>query len=1140
VASLRAALVDSEARYRELVEHQAELICEFLPDTTIVFANEAYARYRGVPVAEIVGRSMLDIVPPDRRADALATIRSLGPERLSSTDEGYVTDIHGAEHCQQWMTTAIIEEGTVVRLRAVGIDITARRRANDLIESERSRFAALVEHSSDLILLIDQDGTVAYVSPAVTRLLGWEPGAIRNAIEMLHPDDRERAIAQFDRTERRGRPFRTRVRVQNLAGEWRWLEIVGTNRLSDPHVGGIVLNARDVTEEVLAQDGLVTRAELLGLQARCTSRFIDVAVDLSGAAVEEALADLGGALRVDRSYVFAMADGSDHITNTHEWCAPGISSQKAELAAVATSSLPRLLRELDAGRVVHAPDVAALDGGWALERAFFAELELRSVLLVPMHHGGRLVGFVGFDSVTARRSFTLDEVAVLQSFAGALCQLQARVGAEVTLRRSEARYRALVAGVPDLLVRVDDAGVVLDWRPGDRSELGSADGAVGRRLVEVAPELAVAIGMGGDGHVRTRSGVVAVEAVTGGVDRSYEITTTAAGNESIVVVRDVTDQRQLQASLLHAAQHDALTGLANRRLFSSQLEEALGIARDGTARQLAEGNPAILYIDLDGFKVLNDSLGHEVGDEVLRALATRLRRASAPGDLVARLGGDEFAVLCHEIHEEDEAVAAAQRIVTALALPVRAGGEDHIVTASVGVVVADADSTPGALLRDADAAMYRAKARADSASSSSPPTSTPRPSPGTGWSTTSVGPLDLDQLRLHLQPVWSVRDGRWTGWRRSSAGRTRSGGLLPPAAFLDVAAEVGLLPVIGAWVVGEACRTAAGWRAGEGPAADLVIWVNLAAEQLTDPSLVPTLCRQLADAGLPTAALGIEITETGVVGDLAAAARTALGLRAAGVRVALDDFGTGLSSLTHLDQLPLDVVKLDGSFIAGIAHDDRARDLVAGIISLLHALGLEVVAEGVETAEQLAELVALDVDTVQGFHLGGAGSRPFSQCRRSSPCPRPRLTSERRPVTSRRWRTPSLSPCSGGRAWAQPTRAARRGPARRSRRLRRRQPTGSRSSASGRPRGGPYEAAEAGSARPLVLRRPHRPPRLRHHLVDDDELALDSADGLVAEHARPGSRIDLFEVDLVVDAVGTAVSSQPRGWRSPDRRRRHG
>jgi diguanylate cyclase (GGDEF)-like protein/PAS domain S-box-containing protein len=958
------ALAESEARYRRLVEHQAEFVCRMLPDSTFTFANEAYARYRGHTPESIVGLRMLDLIPPERREAAATVMASLGPERRSLTDEGYFVDVHGRTLWQQWTTTAVIEHDEVVEIQAVGIDITERKEAELALEAERARFAALVEHASDVVLLVGPDGGVRYASPSVERVLGWDPGRVANALDVIHPDDRHLVLDGARRAALRGTVFRGQVRAATTAGTYRWLELIGIDRTGDPVIEGFVLNARDVTDEVEALDALAGRAELLALLSRLSTRFIDVPVDDVDAAIHDALADLGAAVGVDRAYVFGFGPDRTVADNTHEWCAEGITPEIEHLQGLPVASIPRFARTIFDLEVVHLPSITELGAEWGAERELLEAQGIRSLVAVPMVDAGRAVGFVGFDAVRHQRRWADAEITVLRSASSAIAQLLARTRAESEVRAAAARFRALVNGVPDLLVRVDRHGVVLDWKQGVGVAL-DADGAVGRPLGDLAPELLAAVAAA-PADPGDPPGVVSVDVARDGESRAYEARASSAGDETILVVRDVTEQRRLEAVLVHEANHDSLTGLGNRRLFTERVEEALRAAR--WAAPGAAG-PAVLFVDLDGFKVLNDSLGHEIGDQVLSVLARRLAGAVRPGDLVCRLGGDEFAVLAHRVPSAEVAVALAERVGEALGRPVQFGHDELVITASIGVVLAERASTPGSLLRDADAAMYRAKANGRRRAELFTPDIREAALVRHRIEHDLRRAIDADQLRLHLQPLWSLAEGRWTGAEALVRWQHPARGLVSPGEFLPIADEVGLLGAIGEWVVADAVRVASAWRAAGPPLDRLVVWVNLAAVQLTDPDLPRQVLGRLDRAGLPPSQLGVEVTETVVVADVARVRRNLQELRSAGVRVALDDFGTGLSSLTHLDRLPLDVVKLDGSFVRGVVDDARTTELVRGIVALVHALGLQVVAEGVELPDELAALVELGVDTAQGFHL---------------------------------------------------------------------------------------------------------------------------------------------------------------------------
>ena len=415
-----------------------------------------------------------------------------------------------------------------------------------------------------------------------------------------------------------------------------------------------------------------------------------------------------------------------------------------------------------------------------------------------------------------------------------------------------------------------------------------------------------------------------------------------------------------QDGLAHRVLHDPLTDLPNRALFFDRL--ALALAR--LRRQ--QTSIAVLFIDLDNFKVVNDSLGHGAGDKLLVELAQRLRHAIRPSDTIARFGGDEFVVLCEDIAQARDAVLVSQRIVDATAAPFRLHGRDMYVTASVGVALAiDCDATPETLLRDADAAMYRAKERGPGRVEVFDEALRARILERLDLENGLRRALRNDELRVYYQPQMSLSDGHMVAVEALVRWEHPDRGLLEPADFVPLAEETGMIVEIGRWVLGEACRQIAEWRkAGVG----LDVAVNVSARQLAQPDIVEEVAAVLGESGLPPDALCLEITESAVMRDPESALATLALVKELGVKVALDDFGVGFSSLAQLkEMLPLHALKVDRSFITGIADDDRNSAIVAAVVMMATTLGLTAVAEGVETAAQADQARALGCDVSQGY-----------------------------------------------------------------------------------------------------------------------------------------------------------------------------
>jgi diguanylate cyclase (GGDEF)-like protein len=391
------------------------------------------------------------------------------------------------------------------------------------------------------------------------------------------------------------------------------------------------------------------------------------------------------------------------------------------------------------------------------------------------------------------------------------------------------------------------------------------------------------------------------------------------------------------------------------------------LARSG----VSDGRVAVLFLDVDRFKVINDSLGHAVGDELLRVLAQRLQSNMRPHDTIARFGGDEFVMLTEDWATNDAPALLAERIAESLREPLRVDGTNVVATVSIGVAVATAAHDAGALLRDADAAMYQAKEQGrdrwvlfDSAM---------REAATQRLETENAlrRALGCGELRVHYQPLVEIVSGRITSVEALVRWAKDESTLILPNDFIPVAEETGLIIQLGATVLREACRQVAEWRRQIPCLSELSLSVNLSARELLNPGIVEQVREAVETCGLEPSVLCLEITESVLLDDTESCARSLRALHALGVRVAVDDFGTGYSSLTYLKRLDVDTLKIDQSFVAGLGIGTSTRDraIVAGIIDLAHAFGLTTVAEGVETPEQVAQLNALGCRLAQGYHF---------------------------------------------------------------------------------------------------------------------------------------------------------------------------
>jgi diguanylate cyclase (GGDEF)-like protein len=500
-------------------------------------------------------------------------------------------------------------------------------------------------------------------------------------------------------------------------------------------------------------------------------------------------------------------------------------------------------------------------------------------------------------------------------------------------------------------------------------------------------------GLDGIERIRIVAPDVPVVVLTGTDDEAVGIHAMQSGAQDYLVkgrvdsqvlaksVRYAIERMRSEQRIHFLAFHDSLTELANRALFADRLQVALAHSRrrtpplDGTRRRFialeARATPAVLVIDLDHFKQVNDSRGHSSGDLLLQAVAHRLQAVVRPSDTVARLGGDEFAILC-EGGTVREAAGVAKRVVDVLSAPVVLHGAEVFVGASVGVAIAPPDSTDGdGLLRDADIAMYQAKAAGrgrvvifEEAM---------RTAVHVRHATINAlhRALERGEFRVVYQPAIDLRSGHICGLEALLRWEEPARGLLWPEAFLASAEETGLIVPIGSWVLDAVLEQSARWAQSFPDREPLTMSINLSGRQLVEPDVVDVVAGAVAKASLDprTMRLCLEVTETVLLEELAVMAGRLTALKALGLQLAVDDFGTGYSSLNYLQRLPVDILKIDRTFVAGLGRGEKDLAIIGSLIEMGRRMHLTVVAEGVETAEQLAVLRQLDCDVAQGFHM---------------------------------------------------------------------------------------------------------------------------------------------------------------------------
>jgi diguanylate cyclase (GGDEF)-like protein/PAS domain S-box-containing protein len=547
--------------------------------------------------------------------------------------------------------------------------------------------------------------------------------------------------------------------------------------------------------------------------------------------------------------------------------------------------------------------------------------------------------------------------------------------ASAAARRGEALHQAMLRSAIDAVVTMDHEGRVLEFNEAAEETFGyDREDAIGREVAEliVPPSLRGRYRAALAGKLDKRSG---------NLDDRMELTGMRSDGSEFPVelaiapiegaeppiytgyLRDITERHRAEERLTRQALHDVLTGVPGRTLFLDRLGRALTPKRGG------QSQTAVLFVDLDRFKAVNDSLGHATADLLLVELARRCQAVIRPEDTLARMSGDEFTILCSDVAGEDEALAVAARINEAIEAHIQVGERRVQLTASIGVAIGRAGvASPDALLSDANTAMYSAKQEGSAA-----------PVLFDAQMRSSAGErmrleeelseaFERDELVLHYQPQVDLRTGRAVGVEALVRWDHPVLGLLAPADFIPIAEQSGLVVRLGEVVLEQACDQARRWASERG-GTPFTVAVNLSPQQFANPALPGMVEEALERSSLPGDALCLEITERTLVSEGPATAATLAGLSGMGVRLAIDDFGIGYSSLSYLQLLPVNTLKVDAFFVDGLARRRGNRAIVGAVVQMAHALGMEVVAEGVETYEQVEELRVLDCDQAQGFRF---------------------------------------------------------------------------------------------------------------------------------------------------------------------------
>lgn len=749
---------------------------------------------------------------------------------------------------------------------------------------------------------------------------------------------------------------------------------------------GIVLVGWSLAEAYMRRERMRLSADENGKEkGQSDDLLASIAMSFNGLAfgeidlgLERALGKVGEVLEVDGVFVLERIVESDRLVCSHAWWRGGLAPTVEWQDGVETGSLPWLWSMVTTRSPASFDSLEALPAEASAERAFFQRSSLRSACLVPMFHGTSAIGLIGLAREQEEKPWTEGHNLLCRSLAELVVATLDRKRTILALLESEERYARLSGGVSEGLwdwdLQTDEVFYSARWRSMLGEEARDLFGTTAEWLGRVHPHDLPAVKAALSSHLSGKTTLFEIEhrlrdsageyhwmLSRGQADRSHEGRPLRMAGS----LTDISGRKLAEERLQHDALHDPLTGLANRVLFLDRLEHSLDRYRRNRDRVCA-----VLFLDLDRFKVVNDSLGTNIGDRLLLEVAGRLESCVRQVDTVARLGGDEFIILLDDIGGIGDATRVADRILASLKKPLYLDGQEVFTTCSIGIALSGKDDVAADdLMRNADIAMYRAKALGKSRFEVFDPTMRARAHALLRLETDLRRAVERSEFVLAYQPIVALESGRITGFEALLRWSHPKRGQLLPKEFLATAEETGLIVPIGWEALAKACRQAAAWQREFQLDPPLTVSVNLSGKQLRQGDLVEQVGLALRESGLSPGSLTLEITEGVIMADLDASRSALEGLRALGVRLHLDDFGTGHSSLSVLHSFQVDTLKIDRSFVRRMTQDARNAGIVDTILALAKVLGKEVIAEGVETREQLVRLSDLRCQYAQGYYF---------------------------------------------------------------------------------------------------------------------------------------------------------------------------
>lgn len=1003
----RRALEESERHFRELANSKSALIWTSDADGGCNYFNDTWLQFTGRTLEQSQGTGWVADVHADDLEGCLDTWQRAFARREPFRMEYRLRHAAGG---YRWISDEgnprRDADGAFVGYIGYCYDITERKRGDLALDALAARYARLSGEGfyeavcRHIVEALDLDiafvGQLCADGAHIEVRAGWGEGAAigpfryaladspcdgtiglgaciyPRGVHARFPRDRElvrmgieayAGMPLFDRdggvlgliVALRRRPFDDEAAVRTL------LEIF------DDRVAAEL--ARERAERVL--NGRIAFERLVG---RISSDLILASPAELDLHLHRALGELGRFAEADRAYVFQVSEDGSLLDNTHEWCAEGVEPQIHKLQGLPFDDSLLFLRTIKQLAIVDYPSVAALPSEAEADRVLLGAQSIRSVLGVPMVVDGQVRGVIGLDAVRSERTWTDEDKTLMTLVGNAFSGVIERKRAHDGLQASEARYRSVVESVREVIFQLDGRGrwTFLNKAWADITGYALAD-SLGRHFLahvhaDHRDQHGEMIEQVLAGELESCTHAARYRCAGGGfrwlemsARRAFDAQGRPAGLSGTLT--DITQQKEHESRLEYIAHYDALTGLPNRVLLSDRMQRGMAQARR-RGQQLA-----LAYIDLDGFKAINDTLGHQAGDQLLAVVAARMKAALREGDSISRLGGDEFVALLLDLPDVEACELLVRRLLGAVSQAVQLAGQEVKVSASIGLTLypqaeeVDADQ----LLRQADLAMYQAKLAGKNRYHLFD-TAHDRSQRGRHQTLAAIrGALRTGEFRLLYQPKVNMRSGAVVGAEALIRWRHPRQGELEPGGFLPVVADHPLAVEIGDWVIEQALAQVAAWQhAG----LFLPVSVNVGARHLQAADFMPRLQAALArHPDLGPGALELEVLETSALESIAQVTRIVEACARIGVSFALDDFGTGYSSLAYLKRLPAARLKIDQLFVRGMVEDAEDLAILKAIMGLADAFKREVIAEGVEEVEHGSLLLQLGCEVAQGYGI---------------------------------------------------------------------------------------------------------------------------------------------------------------------------